>query len=505
MAQLNDFTGGLSTRVHPGYVGPTEGIIYTNIDQGRGTIKAMYANKLEETTTFSNLYIFKGNKIFTNDKRDYVELTRKLYYTDGIGRPQKSSDGKVFHNLGISARDVAPTIADGTTGVITGTIQYCYTYYNANDGTESIPSPYSQELVVSNKSIVINYLNSTDHQVTHVRIYRLGGTLLDMFMVAELPNNESLVNVQYTDNVADIDATRVKLDSAGNYPAQEGLQYLTEANNTLFAAKENKLYFTDIGFPDYWNEFNYILIDDIITGISDSELGLLVFTKFKTFLISYGGSLGITKTLLSGSQGCIAHRSIQYINNTVVWASTDGICATTNGAISIVSQIPLGYLELKDVKASCVHNEIYYVSLVDRTLALDTRYGKSIFRNIDINPSSFCVYEDEVYFIDKGFVQVLEGDKTSYSSLHFKSGQLSDGSLTTLKTYKTYYVSILGTLTLKLYIDDVLLTTTTLEAGVHEVRTPGKDRTGYTFSYEVEGRGELVELEYKVEGRQNGR
>ena len=168
MAQLNDFTGGLSTRVHPGYVGPTEGIIYTNIDPGRGTIKAMYANKLEETTTFSNLYIFKGNKIFTNDKRDYVELTRKLYYTDGIGRPQKSSDGKVFHNLGISARDVAPTIAEGTTGVITGTIQYCYTYYNANDGTESIPSPYSQELVVSNKSIVIKTL---DNQIVLIQIY----------------------------------------------------------------------------------------------------------------------------------------------------------------------------------------------------------------------------------------------------------------------------------------------------------------------------------------------
>lgn len=505
MAQLNDFSGGLVTRLHPGYIAPTEGVIFTNIDPSRNTIKSMFAHKQLETTSLKNIYVFKGEHILTNDTRDYVELNRKLYYTDGEGRPQKSEDGKTFYNLGITGPSEKPIISASIAGSLNGTVQYCYTYYNEKDGTESQSSPYSDELQISAKSVTVNYYNSTDPQVTHVRIYRMGDTLLDMFLVAEIENDESLVNVQYTDNTIDTQIIGYALTSQNNAPAFVGLQYLTEADATLFAAKENKLYYTDIGFPDYWNEFNFILIDDTITGISDSQLGLLVFTKYKTFLISYGGSVGIMKTLLSGSQGCVAHRSIQYVNNMVIWASTDGICATANGSIELVSQNQLCYLSIKDIKASCVHNEIYYLVYENETLALDTRYNKSIFRKVGISPSSLCVYEDEVYFIDKGFVQILEGNNTVYADMHYKSGLLSDGSLTTLKLYKNFYVSLIGTLTINLFIDDELLASISLESGVHDIKVPGQDRYGYTFSFEVKGKGELVELEYKTEARQNGR
>lgn len=505
MAQLNDFSGGLATRLHPGYIAPTEGTVFTNIDPSRNTVKSMFANKQLETTTLKNIYVFKGEHILTNDTRDYVELNRKLYYTDGEGRPKKSEDGKVFYNLGIEGPKEKPIVSDSHPGLLTGTLQYCYTYYNEKDGTESQPSPYSDEIQASNETGTVNYYNSTDPQVTHVRIYRLGGTLLDMFLVAEVENDESLVNVQYTDNTIDTGIIGLALTSQNNAAAFVGLQYLTEADATLFAAKENKLYYTDIGFPDYWNEFNFILIDDTITGISDSQLGLLVFTKYKTYLVSYGGSIGIMKTLLSGSQGCIAHRSIQYINNMVIWTSTDGICATANGSIELVSQNQLGYLSIKDVKASCVHNEVYYLVYDNETLALDVRYSKSIFRKIAISPSSLCIYEDQVYFIDKGFIQILEGNNPVYVDMHYKSGLLSDGSLTTLKLYKNFYASIIGTLTLSLFVDDELLTSVNLTTGVHDIKIPGNDRYGYTFSFEVKGKGELVELEYKTEARQNGR
>lgn len=505
MAQLNNFAGGLSTRLYPGYIAPDEGIIYTNIDPSRGTIKSMYAHKQVTTTTYKNLYIFKDEHILTNDTRDYVELNRKLYYTDGKGRPQKSEDGKTFYNLGIEIRDEAPKLTQNGEGNLHGTLQYCYTYYNINDGAESAPTPFSEEIHVSGHSLIVTYYNSVDPQVTHIRLYRVGGNLTSMFLVAEIPNDASLVQIQYNDNAADIDVVRVPLTTIGTSPAFEGLQYLTEADATLFAAKENKLYYTDIGFPDVWDEFNFILIDDTITGISDSQLGLLVFTRFKTFLISYGGTLGIMKTLLSGSQGCLAHRSIQLINDTVIWASTDGICATSSGTVELLSQHQLGYMELKEVKASCVHNEIYYISYGEGTLALDMRYNKSIFRHLDINPSSLCVYNDQVYFIDKGFTQILEGEKEALLSLEYKSGKLSQGSLTMLKVYKSFYVSIIGNLTITLYIDDNIVTEVELTTGVHEIKSPGSSRYGYSFSFGLKGKGELVELEYKTEARQNGK
>lgn len=505
MAQINDFSGGLATRLHPAFIGTSEGVEYLNLDPSRGTLRSMFANRLEENTSFNNLYIFKGNRIFTNEQRDYVELGRKLYFTNGVGRPQKSSDGKTFYNLGITGQSEVPTVATAGAGNLSGTLQYCYTYYNEEDGTESIPTPYSQEITATNNQVVVTYVNSTDPQVSHVRLYRLGGTLTSMFMVAEIPNDESLVQVQYTDNVKDVDATRVPLSSYTNYPAFEGLSYLTEADTMLFAAKGNKLYFTEVGFPDYWSEFNYILIDDDITGISDSELGLLVFTEFKTFLISYGGSLGVTKTLLSGSQGCVAHRSIQYVNNTVVWASTDGICATSNGSINILSQGALGYLAISDVKASCVHDEVYYISFNNKTLAMDTRYGKVIFRYVDIAPSSFCLHNDEVYFIYKGFVQVLEGDKENLAKFRYKSGRLTEQSLTNVKTFKNYYFYSSGIVDIEVYLDGHLDTKTRLKEGFNDIKSSVQARQAYYIEFVIEGYGEVSELEFKVEGRQNGR
>lgn len=500
MAQINQWDGGLNIRQHPGIIGINEGTTYINVDNGRVSLSPIKHDDVIEEASGANLYIFKDMFIYSNDTRDYVEFNQKLYYSDGVGRPQKSYDGTTFYNLGIDKPTTAVTIASNGSGNISGTLQYCYTYYNVNDGTESQPSAYSSELVVSNNKVLVsNILASTDPQVTHIRLYRLGGTLEDMFLVVELSNADQ----SYEDNIGDLDILGYALDSHNNAPAFTGTKYLTEANAMIFGAIDNKLYYTDVGFPDYWSEFNYIVFDDTITGLGQTQSGLIVFTMFKAYIIVGTSPTTLSKYLLSGNQGCLNHKTIRFVNNTLIWVSTDGICASSGGDIQVITKNKLGIIKFNDIKDSIVYNEVYYLSANNKVVALDFRYTTNV-RELDIYPSSFMYYKDLLYFVDGSYVYTL-GTNGFNKNLKYKSGNISDGSLTIIKTYKSFYAYSTGNLTITIYIDDALVSITQLLGGVEEIKIPNQYRQGYNFSYKVEGSGELFELEYKVEGRQNGR
>lgn len=500
MAQLNQWEGGLNIRLHPGIIKINEGVKYINVDNEKTSLSPIKYDTVIQETDYQRLYIFKDNYIQTDEDRDYVEFNQKLYYSNGTGRPQKSSDGVTFYNLGIEKPSSAPAIATSDSGLLNGTLQYTYTYYNVNDGTESQPSEYSGELeATNNKVLVSNILASADPQVTHIRLYRLGGTLTDMFLVIELDN----IDQSYEDNIEDTEILGYALDSHNNAQAFTGTLYLTQANAMFFGSIGNKLYYTDIGFPDYWSEFNYIVFDDNITGIGVTQAGVVVFTKFKTYIVIGTSPSTLSKYLLSGNQGCLSHKTIKFINNTLVWVSTDGVCATSGGDIQIVTKNNLGITLFSNIKDAVVYNEVYYLSYNSKTLAIDFRYGLA-FRELSISPTSFMYYNDLVYFVLNGNIYTL-GTDSAYRNMVYKSGNIADGSLTNIKTFKSFYVYSTGSLYIKLYIDDNLVLTTTLQGGVEELKVPNQYRQGYYFSYEVEGSGELFELEYKVEGRQNGR
>jgi hypothetical protein len=74
-----------------------------------------------------------------------------------------------------------------------------------------------------------------------------------------------------------------------------------------------------------------------------------------------------------------------------------------------------------------------------------------------------------------------------------------------LKNYKVFYIYVIGTIQFKLYIDDTLAITKHLVDGLNEVKPPQELRYGYSVQLEFYGTGEVIEVEYKAEGRQNGR
>lgn len=498
--QLNDFTGGLNTRLASHLIGQNEGTIYSNVNAIKGALTPLNLDTNLDISVDKYIHNFKDIWLSSDIYKDYVEFQEKLYYSDGVGIPQKSSNGNTYQNLGIKKPSTKPTISFNTgTSPFSGTYQYCYTYYNNIDGTESQPSEFSSELTGTGASVNVSVIASTDSQVDKIRVYRIGNNLTLMSLVTTISN----VTQTYIDNIADDSIDASVLDSYTNGQAPTGLNYLTEANAMFFGAIKDKLWFSEIAYVNYWSEFNFIDFDSDITGIGSTQNGILVFTKFKTYIVTGNSPSTLSKYLLDGNQGCISNKSIAFAKNTLVWASSDGICASNGGVIEVISRVKLDKIAITNVRDSIVLDDVYYISYDTTTLMVDFRFGL-VFSNLDINPDSFFLYNDIVYYSKSNSLYSLF-TSTVPRTMELVTGMYSDSSITLLKNYKSVYVNSTGKLVLKTYIDDILVSTQTLIGGVEEIKLPQKQRLGYSIKFNVLGTGILNEIEYKAEGRQNGR
>lgn len=383
--------------------------------------------------------------------------------------------------------------------IFNGTYQYCYTYYNSTDGTESQPSTYSNELKTISNSISVTVTASSDSQVDKIRLYRIGGNLTTMSLVTTLSNTTQT----YLDTLADDEIDSRVLDSYNNKQAPSNLVNLTEANAMFFGTVSDKLWFSEIAYVNYWSEFNYIDFDSPITGIGNTQNGLLVFTKYKTYIVTGNSPSTLSKYLLDGSQGCLSHKSIAFVKGTLIWVSSDGICWSSGGTVEVLSRAKLGNLTITNIKDSIVWDDVYYLSYSNSTLVVDFRFGV-IFSNLDISPDSFYNYKDQVYYSNNSELYTLF-TSTEDRSIDFTTGLLSDGSISTLKNYKNVYLNTTGTLTFKTYINNELVSTKLLNGGVEEVKFPQDKRLGYNIRFSFSGVGSVLEIAYTMEGRQNGR
>lgn len=375
------------------------------------------------------------------------------------------------------------------------------TSYNSTLGIESIPTDPIE--VGTNLNILMRYyitwaINATNS--THSRIYinRYGTPLLAATITT--PTNSASNTPLYSNGTA--------LDSYTNGVPQASMVNLTVYNAMLFGSVGDKLYFSEVAYPHYWSVFSFIDFDDTITGIGSTANGLLVFTLYRTYILIGTDPGSITKYLLNPSQGCIAHKSIQFVNNTLVWVSTDGICASTGGEIQVISKDKIGKLNIasSNILGSIVFDERYYLALSDKILVADFSIGMLVFYTISVQCESIAVYNDDLYYSKASKLYKLNGS-TVYKNVHYKSGYLAEGSLSNVKNYKDIYVysEYSDGATLKVYINSTLVGTYILTAGFNDIKLPQGKQRGYYIEFEIEGKAIINEIEYKVEARQNGK
>lgn len=548
--QLSNFNAGINIRTSPHLLELNESQVHQNIDSTSGSIKAI-KDKVKVQDLAGNYYTYYyGNSEFIVEENEshFVEYVEKLYRTKDSSYPTKY-DGTNEYRLGIPKPLVAPTVTLGAIGVLDGTYQYCYTYYNINDGTESQPSEYSAEIVPSLQQVNIGIIASTDTQVTNIRIYRLGGNLTAMSLVEEVANTTTT----YIDNLSDLDIEGTVLGSALYKEAPSNIKYFTEDNAILFGAVDDKLWYSEIGNFNYWSSFNFIDFPDIITGLGATQNGLLVFTKFKTYIITGTSPDTFTKLLLSDEHGCVKHDTIQFVDNTLLWLSTDGICASSGGSISLITLDKLGKFQPQDVTNAVVSDRIYYLSYKETVLMIDFRYGLvfktfydqgSIVGDITESCNKGFITEEVTESSDFGLIinsvtetqdsghvfsiigrvtgsrLVTANDKlyalandelfelmSSPTDLvyRYKSPELTEGSFSNLKIFKDFYIRYNGDVTLRLYLDGTLINEVDLTGNTcYNLKALGAT-AGYGLTIELQGTAEIYEIEYKVLGRQNGK
>ncbi len=522
--KLQYFNGGLNIRKAPELIAVNEAIICKNVDTTTGQLKSSKGLSQASITSIDRPYYFETeSKWFANaDTRDYLEYQGKIYYTDGI-TPKKVYSGYT-QDLGITGPIVAPTLTGGTAHIadVTDTVQYVYTYYNTTDGTESEPSPISDEIDMytdlaegldTSTSVHVNIVASTDSQVTNIILYRIGGTFLSFNKVVELSNTTT----EYLDYIAAADLAIVTLTSSYNGKPPAGLKYLTAAYSGFLGAVGPKLYFTDdSGNPNYWPETNYINFHATIIGIGVISTGIVVFTYYQTYLLSGTSSNTFVKYIISGTQGCINHKTIKFNGETLVFISTDGICSITNNKVEVVSKFKLGKQTYSTINA-VVHDEVYYCQLLDGSLiCLDLRYEPSI-KTFDFSSLWLVVAEDKLYAqtVD-GLYEMFAGSDVTYE---YSTGNMSDSvtiakngtsvstALSEIKLYNDIYVYASGSHTMTIYINEVQVAIRTITGSVTpiQINVPQEYQMGSSIRFYLTGKGTIKEIEYKPLKRDNGR
>ena len=499
MSLLQDFSGGLNTRVAPSLLQPNEAQVYTNIDNSAGSIRPIKDKTLVGAGSKYFTYFYAGAEFISKaTETSYAEYRDKLYYTNT--RAQKRLASGAEYNLGIDEPTGTPSIAISGTSSMSGTYSYAYTYYNSALGIESAPTNISNELVVTNQGILVSSITaSADTQVDTIRLYRIGGSITDFTLVIELGN----ATATYTDTIADIDlAGNHVLDSYTNLPPPNSLKYLTLTYAMLFGVVGDKLYYSDIGTPDYWPATNFIDFDADITGIGAVPNGLIVFTRFKTFVITGNSPSTFTKYLLSGEQGCESHYTIQYVANSLMWVSADGICATSGGDITIVSQQKLGKIDFGTLNNAQVFDRVYYLSTDTEIIAFDFRYNP-VVRKIQTSCGWLGTFNDKLYAFDTASIyEMFTGAALEYS---WKSAVLTEGGYSNYKVFKDFYIKYNGNINVKVYVDGTLVGSKDLTGDTCYNMKVLNSAKGYGLEIELTGTGEVSEIEYKAMGRQNGR
>lgn len=628
--KLQQFQGGKATRLRPQFLNLNQAVVYENVDNSAGTLlpvkKSIPSGIL--LAPFHTFYDAQQQWVDSAIRRDYVEYSRDLYWTDRVSQPQKF-DGTTQTNLGIAVpakltsftvvsieavqeltaeavsgsglptrdtfylavnvdsgqqsnalpftvresgelvtqtlssfiesaaqrvqkettltRDIelknpvgftigsggvdiyrlyqgtyyiagnlatdTSTLTDSTEDIsanapfnngaftpLQGSYQYQYTYYNSADGTESGPSPFSDLIdTTEGGQITINNIDpSTDPQVDKKRLYRIGGDLTQSTLVVELTN----ATTSYLDLLNDTDVVGTILETATALPAPNDLAFLTEAYAMLFAAQGSKLRFTPIGKPDQWPELNFLQFDADVTGIAAVTHGILVSTKFKTFIVTGTGPTSLSQQSLTDNQGCLAFESVQAISGAALWVSSDGICLSNGSEPVVISKAALGKQTL-DVKDSVIHDEVYYALLADNTmLAYDFAYGQ-IFKDFNLANESIVVGNDTLYGWSNGELQTLFAS-TESETLKYTSPRLIEGASTEQKTYKNVRVYHKGDIIIKVLINDILVVTQSLTGeDTVTVKVPQDLQRGTFIQFELEGTGEVYEIEYRTGAQKN--
>lgn len=490
--KLDKFDGGLRLKPAPHFINANEAREYVNINTDRGTLspeKDKLEVPIQNPLLYGAFYVEENRFVFKPNPTDFVEFQRILYYTDRINTPKKIIDGTEY-NLGIEAP--ANVDVDLIPGNLSGTFTWAITYYNVTDGSES-PPILTDEIVLEDQAAQFTVPKSHDTQVTRVRIYRVGSNFTVFSLVVEFDINTSS-EYTITDNTSSSVAAAIPLSTdTGGTPVAD-LKYLIEANAMLFGASGSKLYYTPINQPWNWPPLNFIAFPRPITAIGNTANGLIVATRFETFLITGSTPTSLSRQLISNSQGAISNDSVQNIQDACVWASGEGLCVSNGGKVNVITRSRLDLVRF-DIDSSAVNDQKYFGHLTDgRTLVVDFETG--VLSYLEASIGSILKANEILYGFSNGKLFELFAGSTNLP-WRWQSARFIGPGYTQPKMYKIIFIYSEGPVNFKVFINDDVAADVNLQTGLNEIRVQIKNTRGYYMHFYAEGTGEIFEITWR--------
>ena len=376
---------------------------------------------------------------------------------------------KTVYDTAVPSPTTAPTVAV-VAGTGEGTAEdryYVYTYVT-EWAEESIPSPASLAVSVKNgQTVRVSGLTpppTGDYDVRFIRIYRTasGSTATDFQFVEEIPVASTL----FDDTVLQANLGEVcpSLEYDAPLDTLHGLINLPNGIQAAFSG--NDVYFTEPYRPFTFPQKYAVTVDFPVVGLGVYGTNLVVLTKGNPYIISGIDPSAMSSQKLDLQQACVSKRSIVSMGYGVIYASPDGLVLVGDSAqllsIEAYSKREWSALNPSTITACQYEGRYYAFFAAGGGLIFDNSAKPPIVSQLDLSVTAVFndLQRDGLYFAGDGTIRRWD-DGTGYLSYTWRSKKYE------LPRHNNFaWGQVLVTdglpVTLKVYADGVLTTTTTV-------------------------------------------
>ena len=463
-----------------------------------------------------------------------VDETEKIK----LGTEQNEVGLKVFTDNGLASE----VFVENRLGEMEeGTYTYAITLRNQKFGYETAPKLYENIVVPKNGAVrLAQDIQGNMNDGFELVVYRIGG-LLDVFTEVAILTTASrnwFFDGKHSNSLgANTLKTQYKLDIY--------LMSLPTMHNEVLWCRDDKnksvLRFSEVNEVWNFNQFSWIKLPADITGIASTQAGLFVATRNSCYYVLGETRDSIVLQTISENVGCMGHNTIQHYNNTLIFASYDGIYQLNRSSLRNLTAklLPKYVVEPTDqYNYQCeesyyckpvtltgyarIYRHEYWLQEKSRFLVLNLRRGYLYNYNVfdDGNPMWSILGTDGSKYRGVTYIRTKDGMASKLLStgvsdylynqatlrMRYKTPVFTEGSASNHKIYENFYVTYTGNIDVLVYIDGALILTynppVTTNKRTSEFFTPAEKRRGYDIYFVIEGQGTVYELEYRVQPRQ---
>lgn len=298
------------------------------------------------------------------------------------------------------------------------------------------------------------------------------------------------------------DVTNSETDS--NLDAIKRCKYLVQRGQRFFVAGDpenpNLLYFSEVGDPTYFKTTSIVKAvtddGDVITGLKEFHGALLVFKSRAIFAwFGYDPATDVQFQRLNVHTGTKAHRTIQYVGNSLFFLGEDGVYALVGTYKDVISTIKISK-NINELVKQINHKEPYEEN-TPCAVYYDGKYMLSVSTGEDVNVN------DTIYVFHKNLFDTNESESwvvyTGWNISDFllaRDGTLYSASSSTgrIHLHEDIYNDLGNGIALKMKLKPL-----SIKAPVHNK----KFRRGYVVMKQHENTNSSVNITCTVDYREN--